>query len=218
MSFKVFDIHPHVISTDEVKYPRDPLGGHQSVWSKERPVSAEQMVKAMDEAGVEMSAVVHASTCYGYDASYLADSIAKYPKRFTGVCSVDVLAPNAPERIRYWSTRGMAGLRIFTVGSTMTTQSTWLDDPKSYPAWETVQALNWPMCLQVRIPGLPMVKNMVERFPKVRVLIDHMMNPEMDDGPPYAKADPLFELVKYPNVHLKLSSNSVRASKKAPAT
>ena len=50
MSFKAIDIHPHVISTDEVKYPRDPLGGHQSVWSKERPVSAEQMVQAMDEA------------------------------------------------------------------------------------------------------------------------------------------------------------------------
>ena len=27
MSFKVIDIHPHVISTDLVKFPRDPLGG-----------------------------------------------------------------------------------------------------------------------------------------------------------------------------------------------
>lgn len=217
MSFKAIDIHPHVISTDEVKYPRDPLGGHQSVWSKERPVSAEQMVQAMDEAGVEKSAVVHASTCYGYDASYLADSMVKYPNRFTGVCSVDVLADNAAERIRYWNSRGMRGLRIFTVGSTMTTQTTFLDDPRSFPAWKQVEELGWPMCLQVRVPGLGMAKTMIEKFPNVRVIIDHLLGVEADDGPPYKKADPLFELVKYPNVYLKLTSNSARASKKGAA-
>ena len=218
MSFKAIDIHPHVISTDEVKYPRDPLGGHQSVWSKERPVSAEQMVKAMDEAGIDKSAVVHASTCYGYDASFLVDSVAAYPTRFTGVCSVDVLAPTGPERIRYWYGKGMRGLRLFTVGSTMTTQSNWLDDPRTNPSWETVEELRIPMCLQVRVPGLPMVKTMVERFPNVKVIIDHLAGAEVDDGPPYAKAAPLFELVKYPNVHLKLTSNNARAVKVGKAT
>jgi predicted TIM-barrel fold metal-dependent hydrolase len=218
MAFKVIDIHPHVISTDEAKYPRAPLGGHQSVWSKERPVSAEEMIRAMDEAGVEKSAVVQASTCYGHDNSYLADSIDRYPKRFTGVCSVDVLADNGPERIRYWNSRALRGLRLFTVGSTMTTQSTWLDDPRSFPSWETVRELGWPMCLQVRVPGLPMVKTLLDRFPDVRVLIDHLAGAEVDDGPPYAKAAPLFELAKYPNVFLKLTSNSVRAAKKGAAT
>jgi len=218
MSFKAIDIHPHVISTDTVKYPRAPLGGHQSVWSQERPVSAEQMVKAMDEAGVEKSAVVQASTCYGHDNSYLADSIAAYPKRFTGVGSVDVLGGTGPERLHYWHSRGIRGLRLFTVGSTMTTQSTWLDDPRSFPSWETVEKLDMPMCLQVRVPGLEMVKMLVERFPNVRVIIDHLMGVEADDGAPYAKAQPLFDLVKYRNVHLKLTSNSVRAAKKGAAT
>ena len=32
-----------------------------------------------DEAGVDKSAVVQASTCYGHDNSYLADAVAKYP-------------------------------------------------------------------------------------------------------------------------------------------
>jgi L-fuconolactonase len=218
MSFKVFDIHPHVISTDEAKYPRDPLGGHQSVWSKERPVSDEQMVKAMDEAGVEASAVVQASTCYGHDNSYLADSIAKYPKRFTGVGSVDVLTGTGPERIRYWHSRGIRGLRLFTVGSTMTTQSNWLDDPRTFSSWEAIGKLGWPMCLQASLAALPAVKMLVERFPTVNVIIDHLMRIEADDGPPYAKAAPLLELVKYPNVHLKLTSNSARESRKGKAT
>lgn len=218
MSFKAIDIHPHVISTDLVAYPRNPLGGHPSVWSQERPVSTEQMVKAMDQAGVEKSAIVQASTCYGHDNSYVASAVAAYPKRFTGVFSVDVLADNGPERIRHWYAKGLTGFRLFTVGSTMTTQSNWLDDPKTYPSWKTAEELNIPICLQVRVPGLPMVKTLVEKFPKVRVIIDHLLGVEADDGPPYAKAAPLLELVKYPNVHLKLTSNSARASVKGLST
>jgi len=56
------DIHPHVIAQDERRYPRAPLGGRQSDWSRERPVSAEQMFAAMDEAGIERSVLVQAST------------------------------------------------------------------------------------------------------------------------------------------------------------
>ncbi len=218
MSFKAIDIHPHVISTDLVAYPRNPLGGTPSVWSEERPVSTEQMIKAMDEAGVEKSAIVQASTCYGHDNSYVASAVAAHPKRFTGVFSVDVLADTGPERIRYWYGKGLTGFRLFTVGSTMTTQSNWLDDPKTYPSWRTAEELNIPICLQVRVPGLSMVKTLVEKFPKVRVLIDHMLGVEVDDGPPYAKTAPLLELVKYPNVYLKLTSNNTRAAKKGNAT
>ncbi|HVP71774.1 MAG TPA: amidohydrolase family protein, partial [Gemmatimonadaceae bacterium] len=84
----VIDVHPHVISTDVARYPRD-----QSDWlppsgSRDRPVSAEQMAAAMDEAGVARSALVQAATCYGYDNSYLADAGAAHPARFAGVFSV----------------------------------------------------------------------------------------------------------------------------------
>ena len=41
----------------------------------------------MDQAGVDQAAVVQSSTCYGYDNSYLVDSIARYPGRFTAVGS-----------------------------------------------------------------------------------------------------------------------------------
>ena len=47
----------------------------------------------MDAAGVQKAAIVQASTCYGHDNSYVADAVAAHPKRFTGVFSVDVLAP-----------------------------------------------------------------------------------------------------------------------------
>ena len=143
------DIHPHIIASDIARYPLAPLGGHQSDWSRTRPVSMEQLVAAMDEARVQKAAIVQASTCYGHDNSYVADAVAAYPKRFTGVFSVDVLAPDAPQRMRHWLAKGLTGLRLFTFGSTMTDQADWLDDPKSFAAWECAGELGLSICLQM---------------------------------------------------------------------
>src|ERR1043165_2851991 len=100
------DIHPHIISNDPARYPLAPLGGHQSDWSRTRPVTLEQLVAAMDEAGVGKGASVPASTSHGHDNSYVADAVKAYPRRFTGVFSVDVLSPDAPEQMRRWHDRG----------------------------------------------------------------------------------------------------------------
>jgi hypothetical protein len=51
----------------------------------------------MDEAGVAKAAIVHSSTAYGYDNSYVADAVAAVPSRFTGVYAIDAMAPDAPE-------------------------------------------------------------------------------------------------------------------------
>src|ERR1700754_5054315 len=101
MPTPIIDIHPHIISTDTKRYPPSPLFGIQSDWSKKRPASADQLIAAMDEASVAKTAIVHASTCYGFDNSYVADAVARYPARFTGVFAVDMLADDAAERIRH---------------------------------------------------------------------------------------------------------------------
>ena len=132
----IIDTHAHVISTDTARYPNAPLGGHKSDWSRERPVTAEQMIAAMNAAGIAKSILVQASTCYGHDNSYVADCVAAHPDRFTGVFSVDVLAPDSAEKIRYWASRKLSGLRLFTAGSTMPDQADWVDDPRSFAAWE----------------------------------------------------------------------------------
>src|SRR5712672_4390546 len=113
----VIDIHPHVIASDTRRYPLSPLSGRQSDWSRERPVSFQRMIAAMDEAGVAKTALVQASTCYGHDNSYVADAVTAHPKRFTGVFSADVLAPDACDKMRTWMGRGLTGLRLFTTGS-----------------------------------------------------------------------------------------------------
>ena len=215
---QTIDIHPHVITTDTAKYPRDPLGGTQSGWSRDRPTTYQQLIAAMDEANVVKAALVHSSTCYGYDNSYAADAVAAHPERFTGVYSVDVMQADAPEKIRYWVKRGMTGLRLFTTGSTMPNQATWLDDPKTFPAWECCAELGLSVCVQMKQEGIPQLKTLIDRFPQVTMIIDHFMRPPIDGGPPYTGAEPLLALAKHKNIFLKLTSVIVREAKKGSAT
>lgn len=214
----IIDIHPHIIAADTVRYPLAPIGGHQSDWSRTRPVTTEQMIAAMDTAGVDKSAIVQASTCYGHDNSYVADAVAAHPERFTGVFSVDVLAPDAPARMRHWRGRGLTGMRLFTFGSTMPDQASWLDDPKTYPAWQCAGDLGLSICLQMSPAALPQMVRMAERFPSVRIILDHMARPVLEDGPPYAAAETLFALARLPNVYLKLTPRSFNESRKGKAS
>ena len=214
----VIDVHPHVISSDAARYPRDPLGGSQSDWSRERPVSAEAMIAAMDEAGVSRSALVQAATCYGYDNSYLADAVARFPGRFAGVFSVDVFRPDARERIAHWMGKGLAGLRVFIAGHTMASKDARLDDPRSFPAWDLAGELGLTVSVQLRAAGIPQLEAMLGRFPRVRVLLDHMARPATEDGRPYSQAQSLFALARHPNLFLKLTTHNVREARKGKAT
>ena len=80
MPTTTIDIHPHIISGDATRYPLAPLGGHQSDWSRTRPVTLEQLVAAMDTAGVQKAAIVQASTCYGHDNSYRGGCSVRLPE------------------------------------------------------------------------------------------------------------------------------------------
>ena len=218
MTTSTIDIHPHIIASDAKRYPLAPLGGHQSDWSRTRPVTVEKLIAAMDEAGVQKAAIVQASTCYGHDNSYVADAVAAHPRRFTGVFSVDVLASDAPERMHYWRDKGLTGLRLFTFGSTMAEQANWLDDPKSYPAWACAEELGLSICLQMSAKAIPQAVSMAERFPKVRIVLDHCARPALEDGPPYAAAASLFELARYPNIFLKLTPRIFAEAHRGKAT
>jgi predicted TIM-barrel fold metal-dependent hydrolase len=213
----IIDIHPHIISPDLKRYPRSPLGGKQSDWSATRPVSLEQLIAAMDATGIAKAAIVQASTCYGHDNSYVADAVAAHPKRFTGVFSADVLAPDATAKMRHWMERGLTGMRLFTFGSTMSEQASF-DDPKSFPAWTYAADHGLSICMQMSASGIPQLVKMIERFPNVKVLLDHMARPVLDDGPPYAAAASLFGLARYPSVYLKLTKRNFEQAKSGKAT
>jgi len=218
MAARFIDIHPHIISDDPDRYPRTPLFGVQSDWSKERPVTLDGLVAAMDQAGVHQAAIVQSATCYGYDNSYLVDSIKRYPGRFTGVGSVDVLQSDAPAKVRHWVERGVNGLRLFTGGSTHAFDPSTLDDARSFPTWELCGELGLSMCIQTDPTGLAQVAGLAKRFPKVRIILDHLGRPDVTDGAPYKKASSLFGLAPFENIYLKLTPRIFGDARKGEAT
>ncbi|MCT7378146.1 amidohydrolase family protein [Chelativorans salis] len=205
----VTDIHPHVISRDTTRFPLAPVGGKQSSWSAAHPTSHEDLVAAMDSAGVARAVVVQASTAYGHDNSYLAEAVARHPDRLTGVFSVDVLAPDAVEKIRYWRGKGLVGMRLFTTGTTTPDQADWLDAAASHPAWTYAEETGLPICVQMRPEGIVRLRRLLERFPGAKVILDHLARTPVDDGPPYAAGADLWDLTAFPGVHLKLTIRNI---------
>ena len=217
---RVIDIHPHIVSPDTNKYPPTPIGGTRSDWSKERSVDFAQLVAAMDEGGVSKAAIVHSSTTYGFNNDYVADSIAGQRRRFTGVFSVHVLEPDAPQKMRYWHSRGMDGMRIYLRGSTIKTAWMAIDDPRAAPAWRCAADMGISVCVNVLAQGegTGQIRAILQAYPSVPLVIDHLGRPPIEDGPPYAMAKEFFDLAKFPNVYLKLTPSGIDAARKGKAT
>lgn len=214
----IVDTHTHVISPDHVRYPLAPVGGKQSDWSAHHPTDHETLLRALDDAGIERAVVVQASTAYGNDNRYAVDAVRAHPDRFGGVFSIDMLAGDNVAQMRRWLDAGMSGLRIFTTGTTMPGQADWLDDERTFPVWEYAQQHGVSICVQMTAAGIPKVINLVTRFPGVRVLLDHLARPNLESGPPYESAAPLFGLAGHPGVYLKLTNRTIREASRGAST
>lgn len=218
MPQKIIDIHPHIISPDTERYPYNPIGGVRSDWSAERPFPFEQYVEEMEAAGVSQAAMVQSATTYGYDNAYAADSVCRDPARFVGIYTIDTSARDAVATIEGWRRRGMAGLRLFGAGSTVQTDGRWMIDPATWPVWEHMAEIDMTVAIQTTSIGLPVVEEILERFPEVNIVLDHLGRPDLTDGAPYAKAAPLWKLARFGNLFLKVTPRTFHLAEKAPAT
>ncbi|MFE6888106.1 amidohydrolase family protein [Streptomyces sp. NPDC057694] len=206
----VVDAHCHIISEDLTAYPRAPLGGKQSTWAATRPVTAEGMVSRMDATGIAQAVLVQATTNYGYDNSYVLDSTRRQPDRFVAVGTVDPLRPDAADSLKAAvGEGGLSGVRLFTSGSTVPTQGEWFAAPETHPFWEQAAELNLPVCLQMRLgAATAQLTELLNRFPGVTVLLDHIGYPDIAASPARAGAE-VAELAVHPGLHLKLTHRNL---------
>ena len=212
---QIVDIHPHVISHDTERYPLAPLGGKQSAWSEQRPADTEELLRQMDDAGIERAVVVQAATAYGSDNSYLADSVEKHGDRLAGVGCVDIAADGAVGQLRYWTVeRNLVGIRLYTSGTTMPGQATWFTEPRCAPAWSYLEEHAIPVCFQMRPPGLLLLGQVLESYPALPAIVDNAARVDMTGGRPFAAAAPLFALAALPTVHVKVTTNTLRRATK----
>ena len=170
----IVDIHPHVISPDTKRYPLNPLGGTQSTWSRDRPTPYEALVRRWTRPASPRPRSCRPRPLMVTTTLYVADAVAAYPKRFTGVFSVDVLAADAVENMTHWLGKGFSGMRLFTTGSTMPGQATWFDDPRRFRPGSTRGKAGIPVCMQMTPQGFPQLRGLLDRFTKVPIILDHL--------------------------------------------
>ena len=110
-------------------------------------------------------------------------------------------------------------MRLFTTGSTMPGQATWFDDPRSFPAWEYAGKAGIPVCMQMTPQGFPQLRGLLDRFPNVRVILDHLGAADSWSTvrlmPPTSE---FLDLAHYPNVFLKLTPLNVSPADWGKAT
>jgi predicted TIM-barrel fold metal-dependent hydrolase len=213
MASLIVDIHPHIVSRDTRKYPISPLAGQRSEWSEDHAVDAEEMVAAMADAGVDKMAMVHSSTTYGFNCDYVADMAEKYPDKFTGVFSVDIVAPDGPQKMRHWVARGCTGLRVYTRGKTIKQALVALDDPRTFGVYETAGALGISVSVNPRVANFNELESILQKFPGVSFILENLGKSDFTGGAPFNEAKPLFDLSRHPNLYLKIKTeNNLQAT------
>ncbi|MBZ9653731.1 amidohydrolase family protein [Phyllobacterium lublinensis] len=216
---EIVDIHPHIVSADEARYPVTPIGGKRSDWSHERSITLEQLIESMDEAGVDKAAVVHSSTTYGFSCEYVSDSVLRHPDRLTGVFSVNVLEPSAPADMKKWFERGCTGMRIFSRGSTLSGSWLAIDDPRIFPCYEYASEKGISIASNITVELFDQLENVLKQFPKVNYVLDHLGRTDFhSDGAPFKAAEPLFRLAKYPNLYLKVATRNFSEANNGKST
>jgi predicted TIM-barrel fold metal-dependent hydrolase len=168
-------------------------------------VTGDQMVAAMDSAGVDGAVLVSPFSMYRYDASYALEVYDAHPSRFRLVKPVDPTDPAVADTIADWAkTQGTVGIRIMLRDEVSS-------DPAD-PGLNRVLAAAAGHSLPVNLlcwGRLEQAGQAAARNPNTQLVIDHLGLQQPFEPPPpaqsFAELPKLLALAAYPNIAIKIS-------------
>jgi predicted TIM-barrel fold metal-dependent hydrolase len=198
----VVDAHLHV--WDETAFGKDP-GPMKVGYSAQAVASVELFLDYMEEAGVARAVFVQ-PWFYHWDNDYLVRCLARHPDRFRGVCVVDPRGAEAPAALRRWRERGVTGIRLRALRDGERPQAgVWFGTDDTLPLWEAIAETDTIVCPLGAGADLVRLHDLTRRFPSVRVVVDHLNNPDPARGLDQPAFRALLEVAGLPQVHVKLS-------------
>jgi L-fuconolactonase len=205
----IFDSHAHLVSADFERYPPAPLSGTLDR-PLDDPMTAEKLLRLMDEQGVGRAVAVQRAHVYGYDNRYVCDAAEKYPDRLVAVCCIDAVAEDAEALARHWLVeRAAAGLRLTEPykGSGIG----WFASPAARAVWRVAEEMGASLCLHMyrwnRTETLEALPALLTEFPRAIVIIDHASNVIAEQGAPdYGVDSALARLARFPGVYQKFTA------------
>lgn len=194
----VTDTHAHIYSEDETRYPmiekpyRPPAGTG----------TVAHLKRTMAENGVRRAVAIQTSSTYRFDNRFLADAARENGPWMVGVCTLDPLNAESPKVLRTLvensNVRGMRSLPAETTPPQ-------LDHPGVDALWSTAEQLGVPINPLIGLEFADELKRLVQRHPKLSVVLDHCMGAGARwgvDGPDMRR---FLALAAYPNVYAKLT-------------
>jgi len=196
----IIDTHLEVWTSD----PKFPFQHPEHPELKSEPVQApiENEVAEMREFGLKYAVLINPRV-FGWDNSYISYSLHKYPSLFVAHGLLNPLAQDPPGRLRYWvKEHGFQGMRFSPLYHP---RSTWLNSSELYPLWREAERLNAVFNFYILPHQMPMLEDMAGRFPGVKIVVDHLGEPDLRAADPWADFRKMFRLKRFPNVWVSAS-------------
>ncbi len=192
--YPIIDPHVHVWKRD----PRYPWA-KETAHPPEKDATPEMLLEQMRANGVAKTVIIQV-IYYRWDNSYAADVLRRYPQYFRGVARVNPESPAAPDDLsRLVEEQGFQGVRL---SPAETAAGDWIRGPLMAPLWKRCADLKASMNILTGTSRLPDVAALVEKFPGLTVVIDHMADCPADRPDELKK---LLALARYPLVFVKVS-------------
>jgi L-fuconolactonase len=191
---RIIDPHVHVWTQDP-RYPWAP----QASKPPRREALPEELLQLMKANGVSHTVLIQV-IYYTWDNRFARDTLRKYKGVFQGVCRVNPESPSAPDDLsRLVKEDGFRGVRL---SPSATAAGDWIRGPLMPPLWQRTQELKVPMTLLLPTTRLPDAARLIERYPDLDVVIDHMADCPIDQP---AELEKLLDLARFPRVYVKIS-------------
>lgn len=168
-------------------------------------VTGPDMIKAMDEVGVDGGLLVSVYTMYHWDASYAVSVQKQFPNRFALIKPVDSNDPKVGETIEEWAKMdGTVAVRIMFTPEVSTDPA----HPGINKVLATAGKCDMPVNLMAR-GRLEQVAELARRNPNTTLVIDHLglEQPFHPPAPkePWVELPKLLALAPHKNVVVKIS-------------
>jgi predicted TIM-barrel fold metal-dependent hydrolase len=188
-------------------------GGTPRSAHRQQPYSKEQALADMERAGVD-AAVVQPPAWDPGAHEVAIDAASSHPQRFAILGNFPLDEAGGATRLARWKEQpGMLGLRyIFNEPR----QAAWLEGEELDWLWSGAERLDIPIALAAAA-YLPQVWKLARRYPRLRLLIDHLGVPLGASGAAaFAQIAQLEELARCPNVAVKASGAPAYATDAYP--
>lgn len=191
---RIIDPHVHVWKNDPAfPWPVE----NQNPPSEDR--TPEMLLELMAANGVEKTVLVQVIH-YRWDNSYVAHVIEQYPDKFMGVGRVNPEDPAAPDHLSMWTEeKGLHGVRLSPAGNGA---DDWFTGPLMEPLFARAQELGVPMLILTGPKRLSELARLLEKFPDLDTVIDHMADVHPEDAEGRSR---LVEMARFPRVYVKIS-------------